>query len=224
MLFRSQELALGFAINVLASLDPQGHLVNVLQKGAMQAQDLLILTKPLGTGTLFAAHAIGQARGRWVQQALDSMCQSSRLAGQILQAHGARACTDVTGFGLLGHLLEMARASGMVVEICLDALPSLDGALECLSAGITSSLHSANARLGDAIANPHVPGGFPATATRKALLFDPQTAGGLLASVPPDQADDCLKALYDAGYHHSAIVGRVRGADAGKTPVWLVEQ
>jgi len=219
-----QELALGFAINGLVSLDAQGLLVNVLQKGAMQAQDVLILTKPLGTGTLFAAHAMGQARGRWVQQALDSMCQSSQSAGQILQAHGAHACTDVTGFGLLGHLLEMARAAGMAVEICLGALPTLDGALECLSGGTTSSLHSANARLGDAIANPHALGVFPATATRKALLFDPQTAGGLLASVPPDQAEGCLKALYAAGYRHSAIVGRVRGADDGKTPVWLMEQ
>jgi selenide,water dikinase len=152
------------------------------------------------------------------------MCQSSQAAAQILRAHGARACTDVTGFGLLGHLLEMARASRTDVEVHLGALPALDGALECLQAGTTSSLHGANARLGDAIANAAAPRQLPEMAVRRALMFDPQTAGGLLASVAADQAERCLAALRAAGYRRSAIVGRVRDRGDGKTPVWLVEQ
>ena len=196
----------------------------MLQKGGMQTGDVLILTKPLGTGTLFAAHALGQARGRWVEAALDSMCQSSQTAAQIVQTHGAGACTDITGFGLLGHLVEMARASSLDVDLDLNALPALDGALECLQMGTTSSLHSANARLAQAIANADRMKAGPEAALRLNLAFDPQTAGGLLASVAADRAQVCVAALRAAGYAHSAIVARVRGAGDGKAPVWLVEQ
>jgi selenide,water dikinase len=219
-----QELALGFAINGLVDLGKDGELLGVLQKGGMRAHDVLILTKPLGTGTLFAAHALGQARGRWVENALDSMGQSSQAAARILQAHGASACTDVTGFGLMGHLLEMARASSTDVEVDLAALPALDGALECLQAGTISSLHSANARMGDAIANPTAINLRQGTVVRQALMFDPQTAGGLLASVAAGQAELCLAALRSAGYHRCAIVGRVRVGGDQNAPVWLMEQ
>jgi len=219
-----QELALGFAINGLVAVNAQGQLVGVLQKSGMQPGDTLILTKPLGTGTLFAAHAVGQARGRWVEAALDNMCQSSRAAAQILQAHGATACTDITGFGLLGHLVEMARASGFAVELLLSVLPALDGALDCLQKGTTSSLHNANAKQASAIAGPHAQLQQPKHAPRLALLFDPQTAGGLLASVPSTRASDCVAALRTQGYAHSAVVGRVLGELAGEAPVWLVEQ
>jgi len=219
-----QELALGFAINGLVDIDAQGQLHGLLQKGGMQSGDVLILTKALGTGTLFAAHALGQARGRWVEAALDSMGQSSQAAARIVQAHGASACTDITGFGLLGHLVEMARASGVDVELDLEALPALDGALECLQMGTTSSLHSANARLGQAIANANPLSVRPATELRRALVFDPQTAGGLLTSVAAPEANACVAALRAVGYAHSAIVARVRGAGGGNTPIWLMEQ
>jgi selenide,water dikinase len=152
------------------------------------------------------------------------MGQSSQAAAQTLQAHGASACTDVTGFGLLGHLVEMARASGVEVEIDLAAMPALDGALECLQRGTVSSLHSANARQGSAIANLETRGQQPALAARLALLFDPQTAGGLLASVAPERASACVAALHTQGYVHSAVIGRVRGLGAGPSPIWLVEQ
>ena len=219
-----QELALGFALSGLVDIDAQGQLQGVLQKGAMRAGDMLILTKPLGTGTLFAAHALGQARGRWVEAALESMCESSQTAAQIVQAHGASACTDITGFGLLGHLVEMARASGLEVEMDLNALPALDGALQCLEMGTTSSLHSANARLGQAIANADTLSSRPHTALRLALAFDPQTAGGLLASLAPNRAQACVVALRAAGFTHAAIVAQVRGISTGQTPIWLMEQ
>ena len=111
-----------------------------------------------------------------------------------LIAHGATACTDLTGFGLLGHLVEMTRPSGVDVELELSALPLLDGAAETAAAGILSSLQAANVRLrralrnqGEALTHPNYP-----------LIFDPQTAGGLLACVPAATADDCLAALRDA--------------------------
>jgi selenide,water dikinase len=122
-----RELALGFAVNGLVD-DTMG---TVLRKGGMRPGDMLLLTKPLGTGTLMAAHARHAARGRWVHAALDAMVQSSQRGAQVLLAHGATACTDVTGFGLLGHLVEMTQPSGVDAELVLAALPLLAGAEEC---------------------------------------------------------------------------------------------
>jgi selenide,water dikinase len=216
-----QELALGFAINGLVAVSPQGELQGVMRKAGMQASDVLILTKPLGTGTLFAAHALGLARGRWIEAALRQMEQSNQVAAQTLHAHGARACTDVTGFGLLGHLVEMTRPSGVDAEINLAALPVLDGALACLGLGHVSSLHQANARMRWALANPDTVGTSPTP--RLSLLFDPQTAGGLLASVPAAQAAACLQALQTQGYDHSAIIGRVLPKGQQSGPIRLLD-
>ncbi|MDW8469814.1 MAG: selenide, water dikinase SelD [Burkholderiales bacterium] len=121
-----RELALGFAVNGLVD----EHLRGLLRKRGMQPGDALVLTKPIGTGTLLAAHARLAARGRWLEAALAAMCQSSRHAARSLVAHGARACTDVTGYGLLGHLLEMVEPSGVAAELRLGALPLLEGAEE----------------------------------------------------------------------------------------------
>ena len=125
---------------------------------------------------------------RWIDAALDSMQVSNRAAAACLMAHGARACTDLTGFGLLGHLVEMTKPSGVDAELELDALPLLDGARETAAAGILSSLQPANVRLRRALRNQEAALGHPAYP----LLFDPQTAGGLLASVPAERAEACL--------------------------------
>lgn len=196
-----QELALGFAVNGLVEADLRG----LLRKGAMRAGDRLVLTKPLGTGLLMAAHAQLAARGRWIQGALRSMAQSSRDAALILRQHSASACTDVTGFGLVGHLVEMARPSGVTVRIELARLPLLEGALACAQQGIVSSLQADNLRARHAVVNAQA---FAHHASYP-LLFDPQTAGGLLASVPADQAQACVAALQAAGYADASLVGAV---------------
>lgn len=200
------ELALGFAINGLIDnpTDNSG-AAKILRKSGMRAGDVLILTKPLGTGTLFAAHARLAAKGRWIDAALQSMLLSNQQGAQCLREFGATACTDVTGFGLLGHLVEMTRPSGVDAEIDLNALPLLDGAQECVAAGIVSSLQSANVRLRRALSNPEAMAQHP----RYPLIFDPQTAGGLLASVSADKATACVTALRKAGYAHTAVIGRV---------------
>ena len=178
----------------------------------------MLLTKPIGTGTLFAAHARLKARGRWIDAALDSMQVSNRAAMPILIAHGAGACTDLTGFGLLGHLVEMTKPSGVDAEIDLNALPLLDGAADCVAAGVVSSLQPANLRLRRAVRNQEEAIAHPAYP----LIFDPQTAGGLLASVPAERADDCLAALRAAGYQHAARIGRVLEQGAAIEPITLV--
>lgn len=198
-----KELALGFAVNGL--IDPD----EVMSKGGLRAGDVLILTKPIGTGTLFAAHAKLAARGRWIDSALSSMIQSNKLGAECLRRYGSRACTDVTGFGLLGHLVEMTRPSGVDAELDLSAIPVLPGAEETAAAGILSSLQPANIRLRRGIRDQEKWVHHP----RYPLIFDPQTAGGLLASVAADQAEACVRELKALGYPHTAIIGRVTAQD-----------
>lgn len=209
-----RELALGFAVNGLIDDD----IGSMLRKGGMRPGDVLVLTKPIGTGTLLAAHARLKARGRWVDAALVSMCQSNRSGARCLLEHGATACTDLTGFGLLGHLVEMTRPSGVDVELDLAALPVLEGAEQTVAAGVLSSLQPANVRLRRALRNQREMVDHP----RYALIFDPQTAGGLLASVPAARAQACLQRLRELGYRHAAAIGRVLPQGEALEPVTLI--
>ena len=208
------ELALGFSVNGLADRKA------ILRKGGMAAGDVLVLTKPLGTGTLFAADMQQKAKGRWIEGALHHMVQSNRAAAQCLFSHGASACTDVTGFGLLGHTVEMTKASGVDVEIDLDALPIMDGAEETVGLGILSSLQPANVRLRRAIRNLN----GAREALRYPLIFDPQTSGGLLASLPADKVEPCLRALHDLGYAEAAVIGTVTAESDHLEPVTLISR
>lgn len=184
------ELALGFVVNGLVSWPAAG-----LAKGGMRQDQAIVLTKPVGTGTIFAADMRGLAQGAWVVDATDSMCRSNKQAALILRDHGASACTDVTGFGLLGHLVEMAQASKVRVELQLDKVPTLAGATQLVGQGIFSSLQPANLRLKRALENEEQALEHPVYP----LIFDPQTSGGLLASVPTDRVEACLQGLHAAG-------------------------
>ena len=200
------ELALGLSLTGL--VDPGA----VLRKTGLRPGDRLVLTKGVGTGTLFAAEMRMRAKGRWIAGAVASMRQSSRAAAAVLRGHGATACTDVTGFGLLGHLVEMTKASGVDVRLALASVPVLDGALETSAAGLLSSLHPHNVRLRRAVVDVE----RAALDPRYPLLYDPQTAGGLLAGVPGDRADACVDDLRAQGYAQAAVIGVVesRGDDA----------
>ena len=191
-------LAFGLACNGFAEPD------RLLRKGGLQLGQALILTKAIGTGTLFAAQMRLQAKSQWIDEAIDSMLLSNQAAVACLLEHRATACTDITGFGLAGHLLEMVRASQVSVELDLAAIPWLRGALETVQRGIVSSLQPQNQQSAQAIENLVQVSSCP----QFPLLFDPQTSGGLLASVPLDRADSCLATLKTRGYPASAIVGR----------------
>ncbi|VAW66899.1 NADH dehydrogenase-like protein / Selenide,water dikinase [hydrothermal vent metagenome] len=193
------ELSFGLSVTGLADRE------QVMRKSGMQQGDVLILTKALGTGTLFAADMRLKAKGRWIDKALQSMLLSNQAAGFCMHRHGATACTDVTGFGLLGHLVEMTRSSEKSVEVNLDALPIMDGALEMIASGIFSSLQEQNIRLRRAIKDP----GSLREHKHFPLLFDPQTSGGLLAAIPAKNAPACLAELLTLGYPASIIIGGV---------------
>jgi selenide,water dikinase len=206
------ELALGFAVNGLVAR------AHALRKGGLKPGDALILTKPIGTGTLLAAHMRGKAKARWVMSAIGHMVQSSGPAAAILARHACHAATDVTGFGLLGHLVEMVRASDVDVALAVERVPLLDGARETIGMGVFSSLQPQNVRLRRAIRNLDTAARHPLYP----LLFDPQTAGGLLASVPERSARSCIEALCRAGFSHAAIVGVVRPRADRLEPIEIV--
>ncbi len=193
------ELALGFAVTGI--VEPQTEL----RKSGMHAGDVLILTKPVGTGTLFAAAMRAKAKGPWLQGAVENALLSNDQAVEILKSHGATACTDVTGFGLAGHLHEMVVASGCDAALDIAAVPVLAGALETIGDGIVSSIQHSNLNFECAIENRS---GFEKD-LRYQVMFDPQTAGGLLASVSRDNAGPAIRALHAAGYETAAVIGDV---------------
>jgi selenide,water dikinase len=205
------ELALGLACN--GFVPPE----RLLRKGGMQPGQVLILTKPLGTGTLFAAKMRYQALGRWIDEAVESMLRSNYQAAQCLIEHGATACTDVTGFGLVGHLLEMLQVAQVSATLKLEAVPALNGALATLDRGIVSSLQAQNLRSRSFIdCSAQI-----ANSPLFQLLFDPQTSGGLLATIPPDQVTDCLTQLQALGYGQSVVIGQTQPLTTGHSLITI---
>ena len=186
------EAALGFSVTGL--VEPG----RVLRKGGLRPGDRLILTKPLGTGIILAGHMRGNVRAQWLLAAVESMCTTNATAARVALAHQPHAGTDITGFGLIGHLLEMLEASEVSAVLRLDALPVLPGARALAERGIESSLAPENRRLMGAAAD----------APSAALLADPQTSGGLLLGLPAARATSCLEAMSQAGIR-AAIIGEV---------------
>jgi selenide,water dikinase len=193
------------------------HPDKLLRKGGAQPGDVLLLTKRLGTGVLVSGSRQGRTSAEDLAAAIDQMRRLNRAASEVLVAHGIAGATDVTGFGLLGHGLEMARASGTRFVFDAAALPALGGALELAAAGIETGGAAHNRRfvlpalsVGDGVPDPLV-----------TLAHDPQTSGGLLAAVPPDRLAAIRAALTDGDVEHW-IVGRVEAAPAdGGAGVYL---
>ena len=176
------ELTIGFTVTGLCPGAP-------LRKAGAQPGDVLLLTKPIGTGTILAGEMALEADGAWVTGALNVMAQPQHEIAPLLQA--AHALSDVTGFGLAGHAAEIARASGVGIRIDIGTVPFLSGAEQLAGRGVRSTLYADNRAL--------VPELEPGDDARAQLLFDPQTAGGLLAAMPPQQAQKVQEAMADMG-------------------------
>jgi selenide, water dikinase len=202
-----QEMAAGFFVSGKVERGA------VLAKGGLRVGDWLILTRPLGAGILFAAHMRGRAGARAITAALAAMRQSNGPVARAMRPFGPTAATDVTGFGLAGHLLEMLRGAGVAAELDLAGVPLYPSVLALAQSGIASSLLPENSRLAVSMAGPGAP-----DAAVQAILFDPQTAGGLLVGVPEAQATGCLDAIRAAGADDAAIVGSVTGVYGGDGP------
>ncbi|MCS7270098.1 MAG: selenide, water dikinase SelD [Gemmataceae bacterium] len=186
------ELAIGFALTGLAG--PQ----RLFRKNALQPGQMLVLTKPLGTGALWAAWMRAALPAAWWRSLISHLLQSNRAAARLADQTGLQACTDVTGFGLAGHLLEMLDASRLSARLWSHRVPRLPGFDELAQQGILSTLHADNARWEYRIHS---------SAPLPAWLFDPQTCGGLLLGVPREHANQFVSSLHQAGYHRAAIIG-----------------
>jgi len=208
---------LALALTVNGTVAPQ----HFWSKGPLQPGDLLLLSRPIGTGVLFAAAMAGAAEAAWLDGALALMQQSQAELVALLQAHGCRACTDITGFGLLGHLGEMVAAAGpgiasAGVELDGSVIPALAGSLELLEQGHASSLAPSNASALALLDGP-IQLKTPLSAAQLGLLIDPQTCGPLLAALPAEQAPAALAAMRAAGFTEAAVIGRVLGSPSAAT-------
>ncbi|KEF41605.1 MAG: selenide, water dikinase [Cyanobium sp. CACIAM 14] len=217
---------LALALTVNGGVAPAG----LWRKGPLRPGDALLMSRPLGSGVLFAAAMAAAAAPAWIDAVLETMQRSQAALVPLLAAHGCGACTDVTGFGLLGHLGEMLAATGMgdggdpAVEVVLDAaaIAAHPGALELLAAGFASSLAPANAGALALLDGPvRLQGGRGdglRTAALRELLIDPQTCGPLLAALPAERAPAALAALQGAGFREAALIGRVLSRRDGGAP------
>ena len=191
----------------------------LLRLSGLRPGDRLVLTKPLGTGVLFHADMRGLARGAWIEAATASMLRSNGAASRIAREIGATACTDVSGFGLVGHLGAMLRASGVTARVALGALPLLPGARACFARGLRSTAHPHNAEARRVLRiDPE-----PAARPELDVFFDPQTSGGLLFGVAPERADEAVARLHAAGDVAATCVGEVtEAASAGAALIRVV--
>ncbi|CAN5435194.1 selenide, water dikinase SelD [soil metagenome] len=189
------EMKFGYAVTGV--IDPD----KIVKNSTAKDGDVLILTKPIGTGAINTAVKHGVASGETVAAAIKAMSTSAAAASKVMQKVGANACTDVTGFGLLGHAFEMAKGSRVTFEIESDRVPLLPDVLELISQGmLTRGDINNRAYVGETVRIAKSVSG-----EMQSALFDPQTAGGLLISLPVENAEMFLNKEADA-----QIIGRVR--------------
>ncbi|MDD1612780.1 MAG: selenide, water dikinase SelD [Methylococcaceae bacterium] len=194
------ELAIAMAVQ--GEVEPQ----QLLKKQLTQSGNRLILTKPIGTGVIFAANMLAQANGKLVDAALNSMLQSNKIALLAIRPFDISGCTDITGFGLLGHAFEMIdKNSGNAIGVKIDyrSIPLLDGVRDLFAKGYSASLAERNYQSLRSVLNHDV------NLSSHPALFDPQTSGGLLFSVPSEQTQDCLVALHQHGILEASVIGEV---------------
>ena len=199
----SQEPVYGLAVTGVVS--PQ----RILTNGGARAGDALILTKPLGTGVLFNACRSGRLPREQLDPVLPQVAFLNGPAIEIGLKYEVHACTDITGFGLVGHAIEMIAGNKMVIEIEYAALPIYPNVLEMYAKGETTGSNAANRQL----VGPALDLATKLSAAQEELLFDPQTSGGLVLALAPDHADALLEELQAAGIARAAKIGRARASD-----------
>lgn len=183
----------------------QVHPERVLTNRGCRPGDALVLTKPLGTGVLFNANRSGKLPYRELEAILPQVAALNDKAMETALSHKVRACTDITGFGILGHSLEMAKGGRIQIELLYDRLPVYPNALQMYRKGETTGSNKANRQLADGFWEASI----TLSAEAEEILFDPQTSGGLLLSVPESNADELVNALLAAGVADAAKVARV---------------
>ncbi len=189
------------------------HPGRIITNAAAKPGDVLILTKPLGTGAIISAKKIGLAEEETYQKAIDNMKLLNDKGAEVMSKYSVKCATDITGFGLLGHALKMATGSGVTIRINAGSVPAIDKVMELIDTGCIP---------GAAFRNLEFVGkgcSFEKSVSynRKMLLMDAQTSGGLLICADPDNAGKMVEELKNTKYPDAAIVGDV--IEKGKTPI-----
>ncbi len=190
-----------FGYSVTGVIDPN----KVATNSGARPGNVIILTKPIGTGVISTGIKKGRAADSVIAGSVETMLTPGKYAAEAMREFGVKAATDVTGFALLGHSWEMACASKVTIEIDAPAVPLLDGALELASQGMLTSGDKTNREYvaGDVQLDPSVDENLVK------LFFDPQTAGGMLIAISEDKAEALLATL-SKNYPHARIIGRVQ--------------
>lgn len=197
-----QQIMFGYAVT--GTVDPRAVVAN----RAARPGDALLLTKPLGTGVVSTGIKFGKAPDEIVQASLETMLLAGAEAARAMRDFGVAAATDVTGFGLLGHAWEVARASHVTLDVDARRVPLIPGAFDLAAQGLLTGGGKSNRRYaGDQI---HVAPEVDATLVD--LCYDPQTAGGMLIAFPADRAEELLARLRRT-YPQATVIGRVRERD-----------
>ena len=196
-----QDDELKYGLSVTGLVDP----ARIVRNSSARAGDALILTKPIGTGAIISAYRERKVSDTTLRAAVSEMTRLNAAASRLMLEHGATACTDVTGFGVLGHALEMAEGGGVGIRLDSRAIPRYDEAVELIRNGVGTRTTRCNLRL--ARSHLRTVGELPEEILT--LLADPQTSGGLLIAVPPERAEALVAAARAAGEAHAARVGEV---------------
>ena len=201
---RDNEIKFGYAVTGLIHPD------RIFTNTGARPGDVLVFTKALGTGVITTALKQGKAWAEWVEAAVASMTTSNRLAGELAAQtdSGVHAMTDVTGFGLMGHGRELAFGSGVTLHIKTDALQVIPGALESIALGCVPAGLLSNRDYAECVVEQTT--GAPVNDALNTVLYDPQTAGGLLMSVDASRAPALVQALQRSGYAAARVIGAVR--------------
>lgn len=203
---KDQEIKFGFAVT--GTVDPQ-HLVT---NDRARPGDVLILTKPLGTGIISFAHQLGKAFPFQMQAISRSMAELNKTASQTMLEMGVTTATDVTGFGFLGHLAEMVVQSRVAAEVYVDAIPVFDGVLEFVEQEYISGAVERNREFAEKMAGTDRDVGLE----WETILYDPQTSGGLLIAIDAGRSRELVRRLRSRGVEHAAEVGRITAASSGE--------
>jgi selenide,water dikinase len=188
------------------------HPNKILTNAKAKAGDKLVLTKPLGTGIISTALKAGMASEEAIRKSVESMVVLNRTASEWMKKFGAHACTDITGFSFIGHALEMATASQVGMVIQSKAVPVLPEAMEYAKLGLIPGGAYSNRDFFSCRVDVH----SSVLALLVDIFYDPQTSGGLLISLPSDEAEKLVEILKKEGHVHSCIVGQVVGDPPGK--------
>ena len=204
--FNDEEIKFGFAVTGLIAAG------KTIERNTARPGDALVLTKPLGTGMISFAAQLGRIRPAYLEEVGAWMAALNKDASELMVKYEAHACTDVTGYGLAGHLVEMVRHSGASAEIDLSAVPVFAAVRPCLENELLSGAIESNQEYAMAwvrAAEGEVEGNL-------AVLYDPQTSGGLLISLPEDKAKALVEEMHGRGHAAAAIIGRVVEKGAGR--------